>query len=203
MKSLEAMNSKQLTAACVGLCLAVTAGAWFLGVEPFLGWEDQLGQDRAELVTVTTRRDATQRSLERVENELREAREELANCKLQLESRSQANRRFAELGELARASGLRIDSILPGRAYPQGAYDLAPIDIHAEGGYPLCVEFLDRVQGSFPDTDLHAMEVSAKGPDGVTRTKIRLVWYTAPPGQVARRQADRPRLGTLTDGDRP
>ncbi len=181
MKNAAVRPLWQIDLTALVVCAALTAAAYFFGIQPVFASQglraeqrEQLNAGRAELTTLANTHQ--QLRLRRVN-----VQRERAENPLHLQPATHTNRRVTKLSELASACGLRVDRIQPGETRPGPRYGSKPIVLTGVGGFPKCVEFLRRLRETFPDTGVTHFDLNSDGVTGkaLPTFAINLEWYTA------------------------
>ncbi|KPK46279.1 MAG: hypothetical protein AMK72_09955, partial [Planctomycetes bacterium SM23_25] len=119
--------------------LMLTLGVYLGAVRPTLERRDAEATKRQE---VEARRQELRRLsalLKQLENRSASVRKALAQTGLHLRGASEANRRLAEIAELATRSALKVDEIKPGKILGGEHFDVVPLGLNGSGRYAACV----------------------------------------------------------------
>ncbi|GIK17996.1 MAG: hypothetical protein DYG93_03905 [Leptolyngbya sp. PLA2] len=175
-------NRLAIDAPAIGLLAALTAGAWFIGVQPAL-------KARAERETLNAQADTRLAELTLAQHEQRllaeslaEARRVLENVTVQLVPSRRMNERVAGLTNLARENGLQLDEIKPGATTREELFDLVEIRLSGQASYPASAAFFNALHTNYPDTEVASFRLVARGAGELPADSFQftLLWYAAP-----------------------
>ncbi len=161
---------------------ALTAGAYFGGLEPLLSRQAEAELQKA---TLKQQREETARlasSLTIMRGQLVKVRQAVAASSIRLHSGSHLNQHLADVSQVAVGCRLRVDEIKPGGVITSPRYEQVPIQFSGSGTYASCTEFLQKLHVTFPDTGVTSLEIRGRPDDPQHRATFRfgLVWYASP-----------------------
>lgn len=168
----------------IGICVGLSALVYAIGVQPLLGQHERYVKQEAQLAARRKQAGEAAASLAAVKSQLGALNEALAASPLQLQPAEVMNQRLALLTDLAGKSGLRLDTIEPGRPVSGLRFDALPIQLTGGGAYRDCAVFIRRMRQMFPDTGVGSLELTGAPPDAggamvPARFDVNLIWYTA------------------------
>jgi Tfp pilus assembly protein PilO len=164
----------------------IVAAAWLLGVKPIGQIEARRGVHQAELDEL--RQSIAKRAalLGQYNTAIAEFQQELASSKVTLKSHTHRNAYLASLTQLAKSTGLRIDSVQPQTMVIAARFNLVPIEIAASGSHPAVLRFLSAIKHQMPDTGVLALQATANDQNDTTDCALRvsLIWFTQPSASI-------------------
>ena len=180
------LRLRHVDAAVVIVCLVAALPLCFARVNPFLRSADAVGERTARLSLLRESVARADRALAAQRDRLRAVQAQVDAERRRLQSAGHLNRRLARLTELAGATGLEVEEILPGQASRRPRYTIVPVTLTANGNYPTCAIFLARLKEAFPDTSVASFELNGypQGPQRRARLHLDLRWHVwAAPGR--------------------
>jgi Tfp pilus assembly protein PilO len=177
----------QIDAAAVGLCMLLSAGAYFAAIGPMLSSRDDRSAREASLVETKDQATRMVADARLIRAQLNHAQIALAKIEIPLQSATAVNQRLAELTALAGECGLEVQAVQPGAILSSQRYALLPIQVSGTGTYRTCTKFLHRLGEKFPDTAMRAFELSANPAEPATPASFnfQLSWYVQPSNSAA------------------
>jgi Tfp pilus assembly protein PilO len=171
----------------IGVCALATLVLIVWGLHPMFRRQCNV-RDREETLSQKQAMIADRSAeLERLTDQVEQAREALKRRPFRLVSACDVNVRIAEMATLAMSAGLKLDEIEPGASRPDSRYERIPIHLAGTGNYPACVAMLHRLRRNFPDTTVIALDLSGDPADSrvPTEFQMELMWHAAPTLQTA------------------
>lgn len=163
------LRSRTLVVDAAGLlaCLAVAAGAYFLGVEPVTDARAQIDQKK-RLIDEQTRNAADAEELVRHESaRLSELKQQLDAVKVQLAPPGDLNKRLAVIAGLLESHGLVVQALDPGAPATDpdlGKFTMVPIRLAGSGSFAGVSAFLHNLLAKeFPDIEVRALGLTGSG----------------------------------------
>lgn len=170
----------------VGFALAVgmTAGAYFLGIEPRLAMTAQLYRDQAAAAVRENDAQAQTISVATARRKLRELTERAEATAIRLEPPEQINGRLEAVTQLAERHEVGIDQLGPGQVMTDSRHVRIPIRVAGTTSYAAFAALIADVRARFPDTAVREFTLTAPagGLPGRAGYTLDLLWYAAPPG---------------------
>ncbi|MEM9413972.1 MAG: type 4a pilus biogenesis protein PilO [Planctomycetota bacterium] len=161
------------------VCALLWASGYLFGIAPLDSGGESQG-DQLAAVREAEQRAALQDAVtQRLSQELSGIEAELSARPMQLLQSTYANRRVAELSELAHAYGLTLESTQPGTETMMAYYAFVPVEVGGEGRLNDFVEFMGALHRRFPDMGVQAFEV-VRDPTGGGRFTLALNWFVEP-----------------------
>ncbi|QOV92044.1 type 4a pilus biogenesis protein PilO [Humisphaera borealis] len=178
--------SRKAIAIGITVCVAISAGGYFVGIAPALaGLVERRGQER-ELADRKTRSAELATELRDTRQRLVAANKELAELPLRLEPASAVNRRINLLAGVAGEAKVTLNEIQPQSAVDGQHYQTVPIRVVGAGSYPACAAFLHALRERFPDTTVQSFDLQNAAPSrdaNVATFRMELAWHTSPAGK--------------------
>jgi len=166
----------------VAVCLALTAAAYALGLQPLL----ERGAEAEHLRGVLEDRRLRVAELESILARSREREGEYATALgdqvLGLQSLAALNPRLGDLTRNAEEAGLRIDQMQPGDARALPDFLAVPIRVAGFGTFSEVVRYLRVLEGEYADIRLVSFD-AARGTQrpGGTDFRLELTWIARAP----------------------
>lgn len=166
----------------VGMCLLLTVAFYFIGLSPLLDRRHDAETHEAKVAAQRATAADLSMALAKYYGVFRDAERELADSPLQLAPASDVNTRIAQMADLARNCGLKLDVILPGLPSKGTRFETVPIHLTGTGNYRTCVAMLHRLKEKFPDTTVTSLNLSADPANAKAgaRFSVDLLWHAAP-----------------------
>jgi len=171
-----------LHAAGALLCLALAAGAYFLGLRPLIDRSRTAARQQAQVQALRGQSNEMKKRSTEIQARHLQVQKSLAETAIRLQPASRINRRLAELTQLAIQHQLKVDEIQPGKVRNLSRHEVMPIQIRGNGSYVACVHFLHAMRTSFPDTGTSLIDLKGAPdrPAAASTFEFQLDWYTAP-----------------------
>lgn len=190
-------SCRWIDAGGVTVLLVLGLVTYFAGIRPLVR---RHASAAAKLARLTARRGELHKAsaaLQDLEDRHLATKRILTQTPLRLQRASHANRRLAEIAELAAKCGVKIDRIQPDEAVEEGLYDVVPISLAARASYPTCVRFLHKLRKAFPDTGLISLQLSGNPaePETPPVLQCRLKWHTVAERDGVKKNTNRFALG--------
>lgn len=180
MKSLPPKQKIEL----VGLIAlaALSAAAYFVGVEPILTREAQAASAEAELAAKRRTASDAELALGQVRRQLMQVEQAASADPLRLVPLHRLNGRLADIAAVASRHGLQIDQLEPGRPTPAEHYVTVPIRVTGRSGYGAAARFLHDLRESMPDIAVATIELvgEPQSESAAAKATLSLVWHAAP-----------------------
>ena len=163
------------------VCGALTVAVYLGGIGPLMGGRERLASHQAKLDLLQERDRQLSAKLTSLEETVSSARQGLAETPLKLQSALHANRRLARLGDIAAASGVKLDETEVGAPLAQLEYQMIPIRLTGRADYQTCAMFLHELGRRFSDMALSSMDLTPQQEDsrGKVTFRMRVIWFTA------------------------
>ena len=166
----------------VALTVVLTAGAYFIQVEPLIGQRETQRATVAELGTEQHKLPDLKRTMQSVRMRLDTVKQAIAETDLKLQPASELNERLARLTQVATDNKLQIDEVEPGKVMPGQQFETITIRLSGRGGYQDSTSFLRDLHRAMPDTSVTSMDLAAGGGVGKSDAGFSFIlhWHTAP-----------------------
>lgn len=165
----------------VGICLALTAAAAWLGFTPIWQHHTNFIQQQRDLQNQKHQDSQQALELKTTQKRLEDAQNQLAKISLRLQATTELNQRLASITDLAAKSTLKIDDIVPGKTTKGRRFDTISIHLAGEGTYPACAVFLHHLKKSMPDIGVQTLHITAApNATGPAKFTYDLQWFAAP-----------------------
>jgi Tfp pilus assembly protein PilO len=176
---MSGVRSWQVDAAGTGLCVALTAAMYLIGLSPLVERYEQVQGSTRQLNEQNRKSSSLSSSVATARAQLAAVRKATASNPLRLLPARLVNNRLAEITELAAANGLIIEQIHPAAGRKSGRYEIVPIRIDGRGAYPTATTFMRRLRETFPDTGVASFKLSGNpsAPKTPATFELTLEWY--------------------------
>lgn len=173
---------RQIDAIGVAVCLAATLTIYLFVLNPLVKQRAFLAGKRNELTVQKSESSRLSSSMLSLANQLTEAREDLSNNDIRLESSGRTNQRLAALTSLFTDCSLDVDDIQAGNISTGPMWDLVPINITGRGKYSQCIVFLHKLRQTFADISMDqlSLEGNPVASEEPGRFSFQLLWHTTP-----------------------
>ena len=164
------------------VCVALTAGAYAVGVRPAVRRHAEQVARQADLRARKQKAAALANELQSARSQLAAVNDALRSRSLRLQPASRVNDRISDLTKLTEGSGLTIDEMRPGVIAEGRDYKTVAILVAGNGTYPACATFLHRLREKFPDMAVRSFETTnnSTSPDAPAATfQFDLTWHAA------------------------
>ncbi len=172
---------RKVDLAGVGAVLALTAAAYFGGLEPII----TAMRTRAELLTKIERErtagaDLAARGAD-LRRQLAKLEAEIDSLAVKLSPQSAQNDRLAKMMAVATESDLRVEQLQPGTADWEQRYGKVPVLLKANGTFGAMTRFLARL-AELPDVGVRSLNLAAPSDARAAEPVmvVELVWYVMP-----------------------
>lgn len=177
-----ALNSRQgINALCAGVCLLLSAAAYWGGLRPMIQERREQRAQQQQLREQHQQLQERSRQLQQLRQQLALTEQAVASEPLRLEPLTALNQRVAQITGLAGRCGLEVDQIRPGASVAGVHYYTVPIHIEGRGEFHAGVDFLHRLHESLPDVAVPVLSLQGRGAGGSPAFRFELTWYAAPP----------------------
>ena len=172
----------RIDAAGAAICVVMALLVCALGIAPTLSRHSEFAVKRTQLAAQRKQADGLEGALMAIRTQLAEAQEAIAASPLHLQSARQINQRIAQLLVLAVKGKLKVNDIRVGRTTATGRHQMVPIGLDGSGAYRDCVQFLQTLNKTLPDTGVCGFDLSGNpaNPSAGATFRFDLVWYTTP-----------------------
>jgi Tfp pilus assembly protein PilO len=181
----SAPDLRKVDAAGLAAALALTAAAYFGGLEPII----TAMRTRAELLIKIERERHSGAELAAkggdLRRELSRLDSEIQTLAVKLSPQSAQNERLARMMSVATDSNLRVEQLQPGAVDWEQRYGKVPVLLRANGSFAGMTAFLARL-AEFPDVGVRSLHLAAPGGSGADARAsepamvVELVWYVMP-----------------------
>ena len=163
-------------------CLAVTALAFVLGVQPMLEKSTAARQLRTQLAAERARANEAYDSLAMLREQVVVIEQAVDQSPLQLKPARQLNARLSLITATAAEAGVEVDRLEPGQPLPHAHYLTVPIRVSGRSGYPNLTRFLSAIHQAAPDTTVVSLDLRGqpRTPDTPAMFDLALQWHAAP-----------------------
>lgn len=177
---MSASELRKIDAAGLAAAAALTAAAYFGGLEPIISAMRarsellaRIETERATGAELAARGAELQRELSRVEAQIE-------SLGVRLSPQSAQNERLARMMEVASEANLAVDQLQPGQADWEQRYGKVPVRLQARGTFAGMTRFLSRL-AEFPDVGVRAFSLGGDAKSGAEPAMVvELVWYVMP-----------------------
>ncbi len=174
----------------IGVCVLMAIGlvCYVALAQPIL---DRRAVARSQAVEMGIKRESltrTRAARQDAEAQLLEVRAKVNSQSVQLEPRSQVNRRLDAVTRLAAESGIGVERLAPGPTADGPRHGTMTLHLTGKADYHACEEFVSRLHRSFNDTAVTTLRLaSTPASDEPVTVEIELLWFTAPDLKVPAR----------------
>lgn len=185
--SRSAINKQLLQINLIGVayCAALAIVAYFVAIAPSASRRDEQLRQQGEIADLRTKLDQTAKFQKQLGAQLAARQGDLEKSAVQLEPASSVNSRVSSLTQLARSTGIALDSVEPGTQDDASDFTMVPIRLSGKGDYGSSARFLAALKQQFPDTAVGSMRLTGNPaePGVAPAVWFDLVWYAAPEGK--------------------
>lgn len=184
----------RIDATGVFVCIVITAGAYFGGVRPALDSRTSAVAAAAEIIEiredngrVESKLKASIRSVEGKETGLREVA-------VALKPATEVNQQIARLADLADASDLAVENVLPGSSTVDRKVTQVQLRLSGRGSFVQILSFMRDVRQQLPDTVVSGISVRGQPRNRTERPTfgLDLIWHAIPAAPTTRDGRDSP-----------
>ncbi|HEX4793481.1 MAG TPA: type 4a pilus biogenesis protein PilO [Humisphaera sp.] len=162
----------------IAACAALSAGLWFMVVQPQLDQRAHAADLRADLSSRQQKLEELSATLSVDRAQLAALKDELGAKELRLDGMDKLNQRLAAISELATRSSLSMGKETPGAVTDEPHYKSLQIHYEGKGTYPNFAAFLHQLRTMFPDTSIASLEARGAGTGAGIEFNFELIWYT-------------------------
>ncbi len=164
------------------VCIAVSALAYFMGLEPLLEQRANRITQRRQLLAAQRESTTLGAALSTLKKKAIAVRQELTEKDIELESTDRLNRRLAELAAVLGESALQIDAVNTGSISKGHHCDLVPIHVSGQSSYRQCAAGFRRLYKTLRDVSIVGFNLEGIPEQSVLkgRFSLDLFWYAAP-----------------------
>lgn len=156
---------------------AVTVAGLMGGVHPHVEAQAEAVTLRATLSGAADRADLLAREEAVLRRQIDALERELASYSAITQATTAVNPRLAELADLARLSGVELESVRPGERVQAGRGSALPLQLSGRGELPAVIGFLSQLGDVFPDFGVARLTIDRDGSgDATISAEIR--WYS-------------------------
>lgn len=172
----------QITAAGLGVCLALTAAVYAVGIHPQFARQVEAENARRTLIQKENEAVALVNKLTGLKRQLAEVEQELEASPLRLQPTSGINQRISEMAKLAEENHLKINQVQPSKPEAGKYYSTVPIRLAGSGKFTDVVTFLNRLHSDFKDVGVSSWSVSGEPatPGAKADFSFSLSWFASP-----------------------
>ena len=166
----------------VAAFVLLSVALWFLGVGPVLAREAERLEIQSSIKETTQSIETMGDSYAELSGQLQLLDSAIESSSVKLKPVSYLNSRVAELTALAALENLVVEAVQPGALQHGERYETIPVEISGRGSYVECTSFLARLFSDYPDTSVHALNMTGKPRQPALQAEFRftLHWHAAP-----------------------
>lgn len=175
-------NAWQISVTGLGVCLALTAAVYAVGIHPQFARQVEAESAQRTLVQKENEAVALVNKLTRLKRDLAAVEGELEASPLRLLPTSAINQRISEMAKLAEANGLKINQVQPSQPEAGKYYSTVPIRLAGSGRFTDVVTFLHRLHVEFKDVGVSSWSVKGEPatPGAKAEFSFGLSWFASP-----------------------
>jgi Tfp pilus assembly protein PilO len=168
--------------AALGLCLAVTLGAYALVWVPLAKQHQAIVQQDVQLGAQRQKCSQLNSSMLTLKSQSLTIEQAIKDSHVQLEPADRINQRIADLTHLLSQCGLEIDDIQTDQIIMGSMCDLVPMTISGKGRYPACATFFHDMYRSLPDMAVPQFDLVGNPDPSKTSSQFfyNLFWFAEP-----------------------
>lgn len=172
----------QIDLAGLIVCAAVSAAAYFLGLDPLLQQRSRMTTQRDELAEEKRQCVTLDAALATLKKKAIGIRQELTESDVALEPKDRINHRLAELATKLGCGEMQIDAVRTGQVSKGRYCDLVPIRISGQSSYLESVAAFHELYRTLRDVSIVGfnLEGAPEMPTEPGRFRIDMFWYAAP-----------------------
>lgn len=189
----------------VGVCVLAAGLAYGTIVRPILNAKIDERMMAMSLASDTAEIERTRASIAESERQADDVRRRIEQADVQLHSTDQLNIRLGELSELARQSGLTVQTMRPKPVVVGPRFTVTPIELKGTGGYRAVDALISAMHRSMRDLRVVGLEIEAQRTPAVAGSistaenestagafSIEVSWYSDSAGAKRAASANRP-----------